>query len=216
MAEVNNYVNDISEAGYNPNPEVFINESLEALAVATLAAITRGDATISEQFGNITTQLQNQIDSLVNDSASAEKLKSLIELVNSLDLNTDGSIVNDLLAIKSIADNALEIGSVAEAKSDDALERTLVLREDLIQYKSNNIAIFDSFRSSIATLESTLNDIYLKILEKTSKQDVWDLIGTNNKRIEAGFRAGVAAFSAIMAAPISLDPSETVVVGDVV
>ena len=157
----------------------------------------------------IKTDLQSKIDGLTTDVTNLvnqdtlDKINALKTLVETLDTDNDGSIVDTLLEIKTVADSALEVANEAKTiaesaktTSESALTESNSAKSiaNTAQAKANeNASDLVTVKSDIESLKSNTNtSVGLTVGEVTeiAEAKVCELA----KNIKTGLDAGVTAF----------------------
>jgi hypothetical protein len=198
-----------------PNPEVVMVEALNAMALATKQAICKSlvDSVIytDSEVAAINTRL-DAIDS--QDTLS--KIAALKSLVDSLDLDVDGSVVNDLLSIKALAEsaqasatNALAKATSASADATKASQDVLAVSQALAGFQTSVNNSIAGLTSRVSTLESSLSTLADTVANLptgglTEAQAValaQAEICKNNVKMANGLSSAVASFIATMEGP---------------
>jgi chromosome segregation ATPase len=141
-----------------PNPEVVFIESLNQIAVATKAAICKSQADsqayTDSQIAVINTHLAN-----IDSQDTLTKINALKQLVETLDLDTDGSIVDNLLDIKDLATAAQAAAAAAQAAATAAQGSASQAVADALAAQQALAAFQISVNNSIASLEARVSNL---------------------------------------------------------
>jgi chromosome segregation ATPase len=141
-----------------PNPQVILVESINQMAVATKAAICKSlkDSRnyTDSQIAVITAQLE-----AIDSQDTLNKVNALKALVETLDLDTDGSIVDNLLDIKSLADSAKTAADAATAAAAAAQGAASQAVADALACSQALASFQISVNTSIAALESRVSTL---------------------------------------------------------
>lgn len=204
MATRIHYNEDKTTGDWNPDPELFMQDMLENIALLTKGAIDYGDAKLESFMVEKLSVMQVQIDSLKNDPDLAKRLEALYELVKSLDLDGNGDIVSNLLKIQQIANEAL----TASRTNGAILNETV---SSFSEFKASTKEQLDELRATIATSRNAIDE-----LADTLYARIVDLIAFNNQRFVAGISAGLQAFKDVFASEPPKQPHILPVDGDIV
>lgn len=177
--------------------DICLKTAIEALANQTKLAIENGDASLGTIIDSNYTELTEKINALTSENL-ADQLAALKALVETLDLDEDNSVVNDLLNIKGIAEQALDAALTAGANADAANEKADNLLSQLASYQKatdQKIATLNTkvgnHAKAIASLQECCNNA-------VTQADVDSAIQANNDKICLALNEGVAAFTAIL------------------
>ena len=196
-----------------PNPEVVMVEALNAMAVATKQAICKSLADSIVYTDTEVASINSRLDA-IDSQDTLSKIAALKSLVDSLDLNIDGSVVNDLLAIKALAESAQASATSALASANDAKADALEAKTDVLAVSQSLASFQTSINATIASHESRISSLEnaLANLPASSGTDIatvtaiattvaQDEVCKSATRLAAGLTAGVAAFIATLEGP---------------
>jgi uncharacterized phage infection (PIP) family protein YhgE len=226
------YQNDPSLPDYCPDPSLVIDASLKEMG-----EIVKDQVCKVAQEGKLYTdqeavKLQQQIDALTGSADNSQKIQELVDLINTLDIDEDGSILNDLLAIKAIAEAAKQ--DAADAKSESAATKAAfdAYRDSnnatvtALQASVNSLsAVTGQHTQSISSLQQDFADLKALVeslpttvgltISEVAKM-ISDAICAQNKKVVAAFESGMAAFRSTMEGPCPVEGEDPVGGGAVI
>ena len=139
----------------------YLNKVLTTLAFETKNAIERGDLALRDDFNAGYADLNTKIAGLL-DQDLANQIATIKELID----NLDGSVVQDLLALKGLAEQALETAISADTKADGntvEIDKLKTLYEEYVKQqdeKWNNVnAAITAGESAIIELQKCCEDV---------------------------------------------------------
>lgn len=197
-----------------PNPEVVMMDALTQMATLTKSAICKSLADSKSYTDAEVAGIQSQIDALSSEDVIAQ-ITALKSLVDTLDLDVDGSVVNDLLSIKALAEsaqaaatNALATANTASSDATTARQDVLAISQSLANFQTSVNSTISSHESRISELEGTVADLTATIegiSTGTGGTDVATVTAIAQeqacaiaKKMQLGISAGLVAFAEVM------------------
>lgn len=141
-----------------PNPEVVLVEALNSMAVATKSAICQSLADSKSYTDSQVAAINAQLTAL-DSQDTLTKINSLKALVETLDLDTDGSIVDNLLDIKDLADAAKTAADAAQASATAAQGAASQAVADALACSQALASFQISVNTSLANLEARVSTL---------------------------------------------------------
>lgn len=177
--------------------DICLKTAIEELATQTKIAIENGDATLATAIDANYTELKGLIDALTSENL-ADQLAALKSLVDSLDLDKDSSVVNDLLAIKDIAEQALDAAVTAGTNADAANAKADSLLSQLASYQTATDTRLAKIDSTLANHTRAIADLQACCDSVVTQADVDAAILANNDKICLALNEGIASFTNIL------------------
>ena len=207
------YQNDPALPDYCPDPNLLFTSALtevgNVVKAELCAAEKRGVEYTDEQVAGIETMLEE----LTGAGDLTAKVAAIESLVNSLDTDGDGQVVDQLNDLLGIANAAKTIAEGANQKSDEAKAAALATEQALSSFQTTvngqmttvngHIA---NHAADIAKLKSDIANMVTSVAGITAA-DVKEMICANNRKIMEGVTAGVSAFTSILQGACPVDPA---------
>jgi len=161
-----------------PNPEVFVAEQMGLIAQALQDRLC-ADSKTAKDYTDSEVQatkdelipriesLETSVGNLIGED-TLNKLNALKALVETLDQDGDGQILDNLLEIKDLADSAQTAADSAESKAQNALDtaNNAVSLANSAQTAANDAAnSANNAQSKANTNESEINDLKSRVTD---------------------------------------------------
>lgn len=178
--------------------DICLKDAITALATSTKAALDAEVVKLSTTDANNYADLKAQIDALSSDTGLADKLAALSELVKSLDLDSDDSIVDGLQDALAIGQQALDAAALADTNAAAAQQAANDVNTALTQFKTEYATTISGLDSRLTTVEESIAALKTCCDNSITKAEVEALIRTNNTTICNGLLLGVESFKNIV------------------
>lgn len=178
--------------------DLCMQDALTALATTTKAALDAEVAKLTTTDDTNYADLKAQIDALAGDDELANKLAALSNLVKTLDLDSDDSIVDGLTEALALAQQALDAANLADTNAAAAKQAADDVNAALTQFKTEYATTISGLDSRLTTVEESLAALKTCCDNSITKAEVESLIKANNTTICNGLLLGVEAFKSIL------------------
>jgi capsule polysaccharide export protein KpsE/RkpR len=177
--------------------DVCLKAAIEQLATQTKLAIENGDAALNTIIDDNYQDLLDKINALTSENL-ADQLAALKALVDSLDLDEDSSVVNDLLNIKSIAEQALDAALTAGENADAANTKADNLLTQLASYQTSVDTQLGTINTTLSNHADAIAALQACCNDAVTQADIDNSIQTNNDKICTALNEAVATFTNIL------------------
>lgn len=164
------------------DPKLFMAEMLTVLGKLTKEAISAGDIFVIDEITPKIQLLEDKFKALDANGDLADRLVIFDDLLNSLDLNKNSKIVDDILNILSIAKTANK-RSLGNQDKIKLTNNRLAAANDIIRKYGVRI---QNIETAIGSLEESIDQIFHSIRRA---------IDSNNAAMVAGINAGFRNFA---------------------
>ena len=150
--------------GTCPDPQQVLNAAYAQMAEMVRDFVCTQAKASKEYTDSNLADLQAQLSALGNTEELTSRFAAIEAFLDSLDSDGDGSI-DELLAIKDIAVNALAVANTANVNSDEAKKACIKVAQDLVNFQATVSSTLSVVQSTIADLESQLSTLNVEYTE---------------------------------------------------